>query len=113
MLTITILMDIKNIFYVCMLLAQAYSLSRIIGEAKACKWSAQSRWIAWRMGGVAGSIMILTALSGWVWTEKDNLFDWIIIVALVAMTVLLTTHVPMITKAMSDKEVGENLNIKK
>lgn len=106
-------MDIKNIFYVCMLLAQAYSLSRIIGEAKACKWSAQARWIAYRSGGVTLGIIIITILCGCLLQEKDNFSEWLIITALIAMTVLLATHVPMITKAISDEEVGENLNIKK
>ena len=106
-------MEIERLFYFCMLFTQAYSLSRIIGEARACKWSAQARWIAYRTGVVTLGIIIVTALCGWYLQEKDKFSEWLIIISLVAMTVLLATHIPMITSAMSDKEVGENLNIRK
>lgn len=106
-------MEIERLFYFGMLFTQTYSLSRIISEARACKWSAQARWIAYRTGGVTLGIIIITVLCGWLLQEKDNFSKWLIITALVAMTVLLATHVPIITKAMSDEEVGENLNIKK
>lgn len=105
-------MDIELLIYIGMLLTQAYSLSRIIGEAKACKWSVQARWIAYRTGGVIIGIIIVTALCGWFLQEKENFSEWLIIIALGAMTILLVTHISMIITAMSDEEVGDNLNIK-
>lgn len=106
-------MEIERLLYLGMLFTQAYSLSRIIGEAKSCKWSAQARWFAYRTGGVTIGIIIVTVLCGWFLQEKDKISEWLIIIALVAMTILLATRIPMITAAMSDDEVGENLNIKK
>ena len=106
-------MSIDNIFYLCMLLAQAYCLSSIVGEAKACAWSAQSRWIAWRAGSVTFGVMIVTALCGWIIPEKDKFSEWVIITALVAMTVLLVTSLLSILKGMTDEEVGRDLNLRK
>lgn len=105
-------MKIETLVYLGMLLAQLYSLNRIIAEAKACNWSPQSRWIAHRAGGITLGVMAVTALCGWMLPETNLLSKMMVIMALAAMTVLLIINLPSIEKGMTDERVAEDLNFR-
>ena len=104
-------MDVKHLIYTMMIIVQITALSRFVYEAKACSWSKQARWIAWRTGGVLAAVLLLTIYFFCGAVYDDILMEFIIITGLAAMTVLLISKVPVIINGMSDAEVGEELNI--
>ena len=99
--------------FMCMMFAQIYCIVCILREAKACAWSAQSKWIAWRACGVVFGVMVATVCCGWIVPEKDVFSSCIIIIALMSMTALLVFNLPSILHGMTDEKVGEELNLHK
>lgn len=106
-------MDAKNLCYFLMIIAQLACLCKVGREADACGWSRQARWIAWRIGVVVMAVFFMTVFFLMNGSHNDILLEYIIILGLAAMTVLLVSKLPAIIDGMSDKEVGEELNIRK
>lgn len=105
-------MDLKTFIYIVLLVLQLLMLIRLWIEANWCDWSPQSKWIARRVSMVIFSIACMTAVSGWGMESVDNLMDWILGCGMAALTIATCLHFPDILSGMSDKEVGENLNIR-